>query len=204
MKRQRKFYKTNNLKPRNILATLIFCFLTVSTYSQHTKKYTNFQTAIENIDSVFILDLSGEKLSSLPIEIGKLIHLEKLILKNNRLSCLPIECMQLNELESIDLSKNNFTKFPLILSSVKNLKRVILNRNQLYEIPDSIKHFKNLEYLDLWSNDISNIPNSIGDLKKLKELDLRVIMFSKEEKKRISNLLPNCEIHFSNSCNCGY
>ena len=37
----------------------------------------------------------------------------------------------------------------------------------------------------------------------LKEVDLRVIQFSDSEKERISELLPNAKVYFSNSCNCG-
>ena len=79
-----------------------------------------------------------------------------------------------------------------------------MNRNLISEIPDSIKYFNNLEYLDLWSNEINYISQSISELEKLEEIDLRVIMFSIEDKNRIKSLLPNCKIHFSNSCNCGY
>ena len=55
----------------------------------------------------------------------------------------------------------------------------------------------------MWSNELSQIPDEIGLLTSLKEVDFRVIQFSDREKKRISALLPNAKIYFSNSCNCG-
>ena len=55
----------------------------------------------------------------------------------------------------------------------------------------------------MWSNELIEIPDEIGQLTSLKEVDLRVIQFSDREKERISELLPNTKVFFSNSCNCG-
>lgn len=55
----------------------------------------------------------------------------------------------------------------------------------------------------MWSNELIEIPDEISHLTLLRELDLRVIQFTDREKKRISVLLPNTKIYFSNSCNCG-
>ena len=79
-----------------------------------------------------------------------------------------------------------------------------MNRNHIKNIPNEIENLNQLEKMDLWSNEINYISDNISKLISLKELDLRVIMFSDKEKQRIAKLLPNCKIHFSNSCNCGY
>ena len=84
------------------------------------------------------------------------------------------------------------------------MKVLVINRNEIDSIPDEISQLQQLEKLDVWSNEIEHITNKIRELKKLKEFDLRVIQFSEDEQRRIHSLLPNCEIHFSNSCNCGY
>ena len=55
----------------------------------------------------------------------------------------------------------------------------------------------------MWSNELVKIPDEISQLTSLKEVDLRVIQLSDREKERISGLLPNTKVHFSNSCNCG-
>tara|TARA_Y100000589_G_C27198845_1_gene648377 strand:- start:12144 stop:12758 length:615 start_codon:yes stop_codon:yes gene_type:complete len=204
VKRQKTYYLANLINYKIVFYVFLFCFTPLLIFTQNSKKYTNLKKALENIDSVFILDLSGSKISIFPEEIIKLSNLQSIILKNNKLTKLPASINKLTKLESIDLSKNKFEDFPVVLSALKNVKKINLNRNLISEIPDSIKYFKNLEYLDLWSNEINYISQSIRELENLKEIDLRVIMFSIEDKNRIKSLLPNCKIHFSNSCNCGY
>ena len=80
---------------------------------------------------------------------------------------------------------------------------MIINNNKITSIPKQIKNLNSLIKLDMWSNELNHIPDEIGLLTSLKEVDFRVIQFSDREKKRISALLPNAKIYFSNSCNCG-
>jgi len=52
------------------------------------------------------LDLSGNEITELPPEIGKLIDLITLDLSINQLSTLPREIFQLSELQSLDIRFN--------------------------------------------------------------------------------------------------
>ena len=109
----------------------------------------------------------------------------------------------LQNLEHINLSKNNFIDFPEILTELTQLQEIIINNNKITTIPKQIKYLNSLIKLDMWSNELVKIPDEIGQLTSLKEVDLRVIQLSDREKERISGLLPNTKVYFSNSCNCG-
>jgi len=168
------------------------------------KVYKSLDKALASKQKVYILDISRKKLKTFPIQILELESLNKLILKSNKIDSIPKAISSLLYLQELNISKNRLNYFPREICSITNLKRLILNQNLITSIPSEIKQLNNLEYLDMWSNELKYIPDEISELKKLKEFDLRVILFSKTEKQRISRLLPNTEIHFSNSCNCGY
>ena len=52
------------------------------------------------------LNLSGMKLTELPVSIGKCTHLEELNLSNNQLTTLPDSLGQLTQLQSLNLESN--------------------------------------------------------------------------------------------------
>ena len=52
------------------------------------------------------LDLSGKGITELPDEIGKLVNLRELSLRENKLMALPEAIGQLTQLQSIDLFEN--------------------------------------------------------------------------------------------------
>jgi Leucine-rich repeat (LRR) protein len=56
-----------------------------------------------------VLSFNGERLVELPPEIGQLINLQALYLRDNQLSKLPVEIDQLTALQILDLSSNRLT-----------------------------------------------------------------------------------------------
>ncbi len=168
------------------------------------KVFKNIESAKQNPKAVYILDLSKRKLSSIPKEIVLFENLQVLKLSKNKISEIDSSISFPLLIQEINLSKNKLELFPTNFFKLKNLKRLILNQNIIINIPDEIIELQNLVYLDMWSNNLSKVTNNIKFLTKLETLDLRVIMFSNKEKDRITSLLPNTKVHFSNSCNCGY
>ncbi|MDI7228576.1 leucine-rich repeat domain-containing protein [Leptospira santarosai] len=69
-------------------------------------------------------------------------------------------------------------------------------RKKLVTLSREIVRFQNLKELDLEGNQLKEFPKEIGNLKNLKLLHLSKNRFSPEERKRIRQLLPNCEIYF--------
>lgn len=75
------------------------------------------------------LDLSSNKLSSLPPSLEKMVHLEELDLSDNSLNFLPPQVKRLKRLNLLDLSAN-----PL----ESHLKSSILTRNDILNIPEGL------------------------------------------------------------------
>lgn len=165
--------------------------------------YKTIEKASENPDAIYVLDLTKSKLKAFPHEILNFKNLNILKLGKNKISSVPEGISQLLFLQELDLGKNKLDAFPGGVVELVHLKKLVLNQNYIEDIPYMIKNLQKLEYLDMWSNNLNSFPESLNELKKLQELDLRVIQFTKEEKERITSLLPDTKIHFSSSCNCG-
>jgi hypothetical protein len=113
------------------------------------------------------LDLSGQKLLSLPEEIGRLYGLRQLRLRGNRLSALPLSLENLQNLEELNLIDNDFSEFPRIILNLGNLKILSLGRNRIENIPEDIDRLTKLTQLNLSHNSIRSLPSSIGNLRDL-------------------------------------
>jgi len=132
------------------------------------------------------LDLSGNELTVLPPEIGKLTRLKKLVLGKdeydedgdiidtvgNELIELPKEIGLLVQLEELRIVRNNLSNLPAEIGQLTNLESLNLNFNQLSNLPPEIVQLTNFESLNLSFNQLSNLPKTIKKLTKLKELDL--------------------------------
>ncbi|MFI5204400.1 MAG: leucine-rich repeat domain-containing protein [Flavobacteriales bacterium] len=175
--------------------------LTQTPDSLHT--YTSIAEALKHPDLVFYLDLSKQKLKEFPAEIFTFKNLVSLDLSRNKIAVIPAEITSLKNLEELNLSRNKIKEMPAALFDLKHLKKLILNQNLIESIPSEIRKLEQLEYLDMWSNELAYFPNEMSQLKKLKEFDLRNIQINQTEQQRLSKLLPETKIHFSQSCNCG-
>ncbi len=136
------------------------------------------------------LDLSGQELTELPVEIGKLQQLESLILgkkvegyedvgsrylqkvSGNNLKTLPLELLGLPNLRKLDISGNPLESIPDVVTQILHLEKLILIRVELTEIPDAIAKLSNLTQLHLSDNKITQIPEAIANLTNLREFYL--------------------------------
>lgn len=114
----------------------------------------------------------SENLREFPIAILSLADsLEILDLSNNQLSTLPDELSQLHKLKIIFASNNCFTKLPAVLGRCKNLEMVGFKSNQIKEVPEQALPEK-LRWLILTDNQLQTLPDSLGERPRLQKLAL--------------------------------
>jgi len=166
------------------------------------KVYKSLSAALQNPDSVYILELKGKNLKEIPEGVFKLPKLVVLDLSRNKIKVLPESISQLSSLIEFDLSNNKLKTLPASIGQLTNLRKLALNRNVIEELPVEIGMLKLLEYIELWDNELGTLPEEIKELHNLRSLDLRGILFSEEQHQHFFELLPKTEIYMSPSCNC--
>ena len=108
-------------------------------------------------DEITAVTLAGEKLTSLPDEIGDLSHLHVMDLSSNHLDRLPQGIAKLENLRVLSLASNKLKSLPVVIAKLKNLKVLSLSNmecpddlcNELTTIPDDIGRLQSLEVLDV-------------------------------------------------------
>ena len=112
--------------------------------------YANMQNlsnvAFKNLKNLRVLGLSGNKLATLPKDIGKLIGLNELYLSNNALQTLPNSLRKLRQLRVIDVSCNDLKNLGIFekLNANSLTWLDISNNPQIKQIPPFMSRFVNL------------------------------------------------------------
>jgi hypothetical protein len=136
--------------------------------------YCNLNICPAGIGSLGIyivtLNLSNNRLTAVPSEIGSLLSLEELFLQYNHIMELPSSICQLKYLIELDVKNNCMTSVPEDIGSLSSLAVLCLINNQLQCLPHSIGQLNKLEELSIQSNLLSTLPDSICQLKNLKFL----------------------------------
>lgn len=145
-------------------------------------------------DSLEILDLSGNNLSSLPARFAEFRRLKILFLSFNRFTELPAvisRCsslsmlgMRTNAIQHIGedslprglrwliLTDNQIHSLPRSLSTLQNLQKLMLAGNRIEQLPDEMQHCRSLELVRLSANHLSDIPEWLLQLPRLAWLAL--------------------------------
>jgi Leucine-rich repeat (LRR) protein len=110
------------------------------------------------------LNLTENRLTTLPNSIGGLAALKTLNLNDNKLTMLP-ECIsELTQLHSLDLWGNGLNALPESMNTLTSLERLNLGYNYLTALPESIGELTALHYLDLSENQLTILPESMDRL----------------------------------------
>ena len=124
------------------------------------------------------LDLSCG-LTEFPAEIFSLAEsLEVLNLSGNALSSLPDDLPRLHKLKVIFCSDNLFTELPAVLGRCENLEMVGFKANQIRHVPAAALPEK-LRWLILTDNQLTSLPAEIGRCEQLQKLMLSGNQLSK-------------------------
>lgn len=140
-------------------------------------------------DTLEVLDLSGNALTELPADLGRLKKLRVLFCSGNRFTRLPAslgDCAALSQigfrgnlLEAIPaeslppatrwltLTDNCLTVLPDALGERPALQKLMLSGNSLDRLPDSLAGSENLELLRLAANRLDALPAWLTDLPRL-------------------------------------
>jgi len=114
----------------------------------------------------------SENLTEFPLEILTLADsLEILDLSSNALSSLPDELIQLTKLKIIFASQNKFEHLPEVLGRLPNLEMVGFKSNQIKQVAEHSLPAK-LRWLILTDNQVETLPDSLGERPRLQKLAL--------------------------------
>jgi Leucine-rich repeat (LRR) protein len=103
------------------------------------------------------INLSGNKLSTLPPEVGTLKNLKHMNLSANNIFKLPASIGDLEKLETVDLGNNNLSSLIGNFSQLHNLEEILLNNNMFKTIPPVILKLRALKRLNFAFNALQHV-----------------------------------------------
>lgn len=123
--------------------------------------------------NLFLLNVSTNKLVTLPIPDGRILILEKLYATNNSLTDRVLDTLvQLQNLMVIHLAYNKMTTFPeTCITNWPNLEELVLSGNNLQHLPDNLANMEQLKILRVHSNKLQSVP-PLARIGTLRVLDL--------------------------------
>ena len=160
--------------------------------------------AMSQGELVLAIDLSRNKLKSLPDGLRQFKDVRYLLLNRNRLRNLPDWMAELGQLQALILDHNRFDDFPGVLLDMPHIQQLSIGENYLRSIPLDIDQMEDMQYLSLWGNVLASFPASLGDLSQLKVLDLLHNEMTKDEQEMLRELLPDVQLNMSQPCNCRF
>ncbi|NP_001079394.1 leucine-rich repeat-containing protein 59 [Xenopus laevis] len=130
------------------------------------------------------LDLSLSDLSEVPVrDLVAIPKATALDLSCNKLTTLPDDFCNLSHIVRLDLSKNQIVQLPSEFGRLMNLQHLDLLQNHLMSLPVSFAQLKSLKWLDLKDNplkpDLAKVAGDCLDEKQCKECAQRVLQYMK-------------------------
>lgn len=162
-----------------------------STHLKLSCGLTQFPAEIFTLaDTLEILDLSGNALSSLPNDLNKLHKLRIIFCSSNQFTHLPEALGKCHSLSMIGfkanqishiaesaiptqalrwliLTDNALTKLPNVIGDCQHMQKLMLAGNQLSELPHTLANCKKLELLRISANQLESLPEWLFSLPKL-------------------------------------
>lgn len=137
----------------------------------HSEKFRQLEQRIKvHGEKLSKIDLLGCQLSEFPLDLLLPLKdsIEMINLGGNCLSSLPEEIVQFTKLRILFFANNNFTSIPAVLGKMPSLYMLSFKANQLTEIsPESLS--PSIHWLILTDNQISSLPPTIGRLTHLRK-----------------------------------
>ena len=120
-------------------------------------------------DTLEVLDLSGNQLSTLPDDLSRFGRLRILFASNNPFTELPRVLGRMPQLEMVGFKACRIREVPAE-SLPPQLRWLILTDNQITELPDTLGERPRLQKLMLACNQLQNLPASLVQCRQLELL----------------------------------
>lgn len=135
-------------------------------------KLKTFPSEILDLErTVRTIDLTNNRIVDIPMEICKLINMQRLILGDNLIERLPTNLGKLQALKVLTLDGNRLTTLPSELGLLVRLEKFSISGNMLTSLPETIGSLRNLLLINVSNNKLSSLPESIGSCYSLEELE---------------------------------
>ncbi|WP_198919113.1 leucine-rich repeat-containing protein kinase family protein [Pseudomonas chlororaphis] len=117
-------------------------------------------------DSLEVLNLSGNALSSLPDDLHRLTRLRVLFCSDNHFTQMPASVGQCAQLSMVGFKANRIERVPAA-ALPPLLRWLILTDNRIEELPDELGRRPHLQKLMLSGNRLTRLPQSLGQCHQL-------------------------------------
>jgi hypothetical protein len=117
-------------------------------------------------DSLEVLNLSGNALSSLPDDLHRLTRLRVLFCSDNLFTEMPACVGQCAQLSMVGFKANRIARVPAA-ALPPLLRWLILTDNRIEELPDELGQRPHLQKLMLSGNRLTRLPQSLGQCQQL-------------------------------------
>lgn len=133
---------------------------------------TDFPREIfELADTLEILNLTGNQLTQLPDDLGRLTQLRVLFCSNNLFTEVPASVGQCPRLSMVGFKSNRIERLPAA-ALPPLLRWLILTDNRLQQLPDALGDCLHMQKLMLAGNRLTSLPDSLARLHNLELLRL--------------------------------
>lgn len=140
---------------------------------------TTFPSAIyELADTLEILDLTGNALSTLPDDLDRFKKLRILFCSSNQFTELPAVLGKCESLRMIGFKANQINHIPEEAIPTKHLRWFIVTDNQLTRLPEALGECKHLQKLMLAGNQLSTLPETMANCHALELLRISANQFA--------------------------
>lgn len=175
----RNYLNVNKLFQTRLLISILTLVTPLQSWSQNVlamldkeKVYESFEEAFKTPEKVIVLNVSKQKLTSVPANIDQLVNLKKLVLSENKLKKLPGSIIKLTKLQQLEIAKNKLKKLPEGFEQLQNLRYLDLAKNKFRHIPAAVFQLKELETFYFFGNKETRVAPAITQMQQLKVLRL--------------------------------
>ncbi|KAK4575646.1 hypothetical protein RGQ29_026563 [Quercus rubra] len=142
-----------------------------------------FTTCFANFKLMRTMDFEGAPIDYIPKEVGNLLHLRYLSLRDTKVKMLPKSIGKLHYLETLDLKRSLVSELPTEISRLHKLRYLAayiedkdvefsFDFPQAVKIPSGIGHLKSLQKLSKIEANNNALITELGSLGQLRKLEI--------------------------------